>query len=138
VAHVSLGEQRHLPPPLDVDNYDKKYGLTENLLGTLVNAFNAEALVVCQHSIEPLPDVEPADLKFLACADVGADHHNRSLQNFRTTEPPESLLRGYFSPYFRKNLCSKFLLRIQQADLNGMLPMLKRSHAIHSPNAHER
>jgi hypothetical protein len=64
VAHVSLGEQRHLPPPLDVDNYDKKYGLTENLLGTLVNAFNAEALVVCQHSIEPLPDVEPADLSF--------------------------------------------------------------------------
>jgi hypothetical protein len=50
----------------------KKYGLTENLVMMLIDAFNSEALVIHPPLISPLRDVEPADLKFLACADAGA------------------------------------------------------------------
>jgi putative PIN family toxin of toxin-antitoxin system len=48
----------------------KKYGLTESLLARLINAFNVEALLIGPGPINPLPDVEPADLKFLACAEL--------------------------------------------------------------------
>lgn len=66
----------------------KKYGLTESLLARLINAFNVEALVMRPSPINPLPDIEPADLKLLACADAGAADYlvtgDRALQNLKT------------------------------------------------------
>ena len=66
----------------------RKYGLTESLLARLINAFNVEALVIRPGAIDPFPDVEPADLKFLACADAGAADYlvtgDRALQNLKT------------------------------------------------------
>lgn len=68
----------------------KKYRLTESLLQRLVNAFNVEALVIRPDAIDPLPDVETADLKFLTCADAGAADYlvtgDRALQNLKTYE----------------------------------------------------
>ena len=66
----------------------RKYGLTESLLARLINAFNVEALLAGPGLINALPDVEPADLKFLACADAGAADYlvtgDRALQDLKT------------------------------------------------------
>ena len=66
----------------------KKYGLTESLLARLISALNLEALIIRPGPINPLPDIEPADLKFLACADAGAADYlvtgDRALQNLKT------------------------------------------------------
>jgi putative PIN family toxin of toxin-antitoxin system len=48
----------------------KKYNLTETLIARLIAAFGQEATTIKTISIDPIPDVEPADLKFLACAEV--------------------------------------------------------------------
>jgi len=66
----------------------KKYSLTETLIVRLIDAFNVEALVIRPGPINPLPDIELADLKFLACADAGAADYlvtgDRALLNFKT------------------------------------------------------
>lgn len=66
----------------------KKYGLTESLLARLISALNLEALIIRPSPINPLPDIEPADLKFLACADAGTADYlvtgDRVLQNLKT------------------------------------------------------
>lgn len=66
----------------------KKYGLTESLLARLISALDLEALIIRPSPINPLPDIEPADLKFLACADAGAADYlvtgDRALQNSKT------------------------------------------------------
>jgi uncharacterized protein len=84
----------------------KKYGLTESLLARLITALNAESLLVRSDPIEPLPDIEPADLKFLACADAGSADYlvtgDRALQNLKSYKATRivspqiflSLLRG--------------------------------------------
>ena len=46
----------------------KKYALTETLIARLTSAFDQDATMTTPISIEPIPGVEPADLKFLACA----------------------------------------------------------------------
>jgi putative PIN family toxin of toxin-antitoxin system len=64
----------------------KKYGLTESLLARLINALNVESLLVRPAPINPLPNIESADLKFLACTDAGSADYlvtgDRALQNF--------------------------------------------------------
>lgn len=66
----------------------KKYGLTETLIARLISTFNVEALVTPPGSIDLVPDIEPADVKFLACADAGAADYlvtgDRALQNLKT------------------------------------------------------
>lgn len=66
----------------------KKYSLTETLIVRLIDAFSVEARVIHPGPIDPLPDIEPADLKFLACADTGAADYfvtgDRDLQNLKT------------------------------------------------------
>lgn len=66
----------------------KKYGLTESLLARLISALNLEALIIRPGPINPLPDIEPADLKFLACADASSADYlvtgDRALQNLKT------------------------------------------------------
>jgi putative PIN family toxin of toxin-antitoxin system len=66
----------------------KKYRLTEALIVRLIDAFNVEAQVIHPGPIDPLPDIELADLKFLACADAGAADYlvtgDRALLNFKT------------------------------------------------------
>lgn len=66
----------------------KKYGLTESLLARLITALNLEALIIGPSPINPVPDIEPADLKFLAYADVSAADYlvtgDRALQNLKT------------------------------------------------------
>lgn len=46
----------------------KKYALTDTLIARLISAFDQDAIMTTPISIEPIPGVEPADLKFLACA----------------------------------------------------------------------
>lgn len=66
----------------------KKYGVTESLLARLISALNLEALIIRPGPINPLPDIEPADLKFLACADASSADYlvtgDRALQNLKT------------------------------------------------------
>ncbi len=66
----------------------KKYGLSETVLARLAYALKAEALVIRPGSIEPLADIEAADLKFLACADAGGADYlvtgDRALLQFKT------------------------------------------------------
>lgn len=66
----------------------KKYSLTETLIVRLIDAFSVEARVIHPGPIDHLPDIEPADLKFLACADTGAADYfvtgDRDLQNLKT------------------------------------------------------
>jgi putative PIN family toxin of toxin-antitoxin system len=66
----------------------KKYGLTESLLARLISALDLEALIIRPSPINPLPDIEPADLKFLACADASSADYlvtgDRALQNLKT------------------------------------------------------
>ncbi|MBI4522452.1 MAG: putative toxin-antitoxin system toxin component, PIN family [Deltaproteobacteria bacterium] len=50
----------------------RKYRLTEAVVARLLDALNLEASLVGPVSIDPYPQVEPADLKFLACAEAGA------------------------------------------------------------------
>lgn len=49
----------------------QKYRLTETLLTQLITLFNEEAVVVAPGHSDPLPGIETADLKFLACAAAG-------------------------------------------------------------------
>lgn len=48
----------------------KKYNLTETLIARLIAAFGQEATTITPISTDPIPDVEQADLKFLACAEA--------------------------------------------------------------------
>lgn len=48
----------------------KKYALTETLIARLIAAFGQDATTITPISIDPIPGVEPADLKFLACAEA--------------------------------------------------------------------
>ncbi len=78
----------------------KKYGLTENLLARLVNALNAEALVMQPGPIEHLADIEAADLKFLGCAYAGAADYlvtgDRALIQFKTYKATRIVSPGVF------------------------------------------
>ncbi len=78
----------------------KKYGLTENLLTRLVNALNAEALVIRPDPIEHLAEIEAADLKFLACSYAGdADYlvtGDRALLQFKTYRYTRIVSPGVF------------------------------------------
>lgn len=47
-----------------------KYALTETLIARLIAAFGQEATTVTPTAIDPIAEVEPADLKFLACAET--------------------------------------------------------------------
>ncbi len=81
-------------------NIFKKYGLTENLLASLVNALNAEALVIQPGPIEHLSDIEAADLKFLGCACAGAADYlvtgDRALFQFKTYKATRIVSPGVF------------------------------------------
>jgi putative PIN family toxin of toxin-antitoxin system len=46
----------------------KKYALTETLVARLISAFEQDATTTSPVSIDPIPGIESADLKFLACA----------------------------------------------------------------------
>ena len=48
----------------------KKYALTETLIARLIAALDQEATTITPMPIDPIPNVEPADLKFLACAEA--------------------------------------------------------------------
>ncbi len=78
----------------------KKYGLNENLIARLVNALNAEALLIRPGPIEHLADVEAADLKFLACAYAGTADYlvtgDRALLQFKTYRDTRIVSPGVF------------------------------------------
>ena len=78
----------------------KKYGFTKDLLARLVNALNAEALVIQSGPIEHLADIEAADLKFLACAYAGAADYlvtgDRALLQFKTYKATRMVSPGVF------------------------------------------
>lgn len=66
----------------------EKYRLTEDLVARLLVALEHDAMVVEAGPIVPLPDVEPHDVKFLACAEAGAADYlvtgDRALLKLRT------------------------------------------------------
>jgi len=86
----------------------KKYGLTEMLVSRLITVLNLEALVVNPKVISPLPGIEPADLKFLACAEAAAADYfvtgDRALLNLRAYKATGIVLPGTFLHILREPL----------------------------------
>lgn len=84
----------------------KKYGPTESLIARLIDAFNSETLVIQPPCHNPVPDIEPSDLKFLACADAGAADYlvtgDQTLLNLKTTNSPASFLPASSSVSFNR------------------------------------
>ena len=78
----------------------KKYGLTESLVARLIDAFNSETLVIQPPVINPVRDIEPPDLKFLACADAGAADYlvtgDQTLLNLKTHKLARIVSPGVF------------------------------------------
>ena len=66
----------------------EKYRLTEDLVARLLVALEHDAMVVEAGAVVSLPDVEPHDVKFLACAEAGAADYfvtgDRALLKLRT------------------------------------------------------
>ena len=86
----------------------KKYGLTESLVSRLITVLNLEALVAKPKAISPLPGIEPADLKFLACTeDAAADYFvtgDRALLNLRAYKATRIISPGTFLHILREPL----------------------------------
>jgi len=86
----------------------KKYGLTESLVSRLITVLNLEALAVNPKAISSLPGIEPADLKFLACAEAAAADYfvtgDRALLNLRAYKATHIVSPGIFLHILREPL----------------------------------
>ena len=86
----------------------KKYGLTESLVSRLITVLNLEALVVNPKAINPLASIDPADLKFLACAEAAAADYfvtgDRAPLNLRAYQATRIVSPGTFLHILREPL----------------------------------
>ncbi len=84
----------------------KEYGLTESLVSRLITVLNLEALAVNPKAISSLPGIEPADLKFLACAEAAAADYfvtgDRALLNLRAYNATLIVSPGIFLHILRE------------------------------------
>ncbi len=89
----------------------KQYGLTESLVSRLITVLNLEALAVNPKAISPLPGIEPADLKFLACAEAAAADNfvtgDRALLNLRAYKATRIVSPGIFLHILREPRAAK-------------------------------